>query len=178
MDELQHFLRLVDAQLTDPCKVVVVGGAALALGYCPELTVAEIELWRSTDDVIWTAAERASETIPRPIRVRQAMVGEPRHPFEDRVWQPPITGLKLLEVWVPEAHDQMLLKAARAESLESVTELHRVHPLTLATLEERYREAVGHVSGPRSRFRAGFLALVARLFGAAKAEQVGKHLKE
>jgi hypothetical protein len=177
-DELQHFLRLLDAELTEPCTVVLVGGAALALGYCPTLTVREIELWTSSSNVIWTAADRASEKISRPIRVRQAMVGEPRHSFEDRVWQVPIEGLSRLRVFVPEAHDQVLLKAARPEPLEFVGELHRGHPLSLATLVERYQEMKSQVSGPRSRFKSSFLAIVAKLFGPAKSTAVGKRLKE
>jgi hypothetical protein len=178
IDELQHFLRLVDAELTQPCTVVLVGGAALSLGYCPIHTVPDIELWTASDNVIWTAAERASEKIPRPIRVRQAMAGEPHYTFEDRVWAVSMTGLRLLTVLVPEAHDQIVLKAARAEPLDSINELHRDHPLSLPTLVERYHEMKRQISGPRSRFKASFLAVVAKLFGSAKAIEVGKRLKE
>jgi hypothetical protein len=178
IDELQHFLRLVDAELTQPCTVVVVGGAALSLGYCPGHTVPDIELWTTTDNVIWTAAERASEKIPRPIRVRQALAGEPRYSFEDRVWPARVEGLRLLKVLVPEAHDQMVLKAARAEPLDSIAELHRDHPLSLDTLLERYHEMKRQVSGPRSRFKASFLAVVVKLFGKASAAELEKRLKE
>jgi len=177
-EELQHFLRLVDAELRQPCTLVLVGGAAWSLGYRPNHSTADIELWTSSNNVIWTAAERASEKIPRPIRVRQMLSGEPRFSFEDRVWQVPITGLKLLTVMVPEAHDQVLLKAARAEPLEAVTDLHRDHPLSLPTLIERYHEMKSQVSGPRERFKASFLSVVATLFGKPKAAEVGKRLKE
>jgi len=150
----------------------------MSLGYCPAHTAPDIEIWSSTDNVIWTAAERASEKIPRPIRVRQALAGEPRYGFEDRVWPARIKGLRFLTVLVPEAHDQMLLKAARAEPLDSIADLHRDYPLSLPTLVERYHEMKRQVSGPRSRFKASFLEVVGKLFGKAKAVEVGKLLKE
>jgi hypothetical protein len=177
-DELQHFLRLVDAELPQPCTLILVGGAAWSLGYRPTHTTADIELWSSSDDVIWTAAERAGEKIPRPIRVRQALAGEPRYSFEDRVWQVPIQGLRRLTVLVPEAHDQVLLKTASTEALQAIADLHREHPLSLGTLVERYQEMKSQVSGPRARFRESFLAVIAKLFGKAKAVEIGKRLKD
>ena len=172
--ELQQFLRLVDAELTKSCSLVLVGGAALALGYCPDLAVAEIELWTASDSVIWTAAERASEKIPRPIRLRQALVGQPRLSIEDRLWPVRIDGLRHLELLVPEAHDQVLLGALRADPLAAVADLHRNHPLSLATLQERYDEMKRQVSVPRARFKASFLGAVAKLFGEAKAVELEK----
>lgn len=178
IEEIQRYLRLVDAELAAPCEIVLVGGAALALGYCPAHSVEDIELWRASRAVIWTAAERASEKIPRPIRLRQAMADEPRHAFEDRAWPIPLEGTKHLKVLVPEAHDQVLLRAARGEPLEALATLHRERPLALPTLVERYEEMKREVSGPRSRFRASFLASVGKLFGEAKAQQVGQRIKE
>lgn len=176
--EILRYLSLVDAELTAPCSVVLVGGAALALGYCPDHGVEEIELWRASRTVIWTAAERASEKIPRPIRLRQALADEPRYAFEDRVWQIPLEGARHLQVLVPEIHDQVLLRAARGEPLEALASLHRERPLSLPTLIDRYEEMKREVSGPRSRFRASFLAGIAKLFGAARAQQVGQRIKE
>lgn len=148
----------------------------MVLGYCPDHACSELELWSTTDSVFWTAAERAAEKISRPIRVRQAMAGEPRYPFEDRLWPLKIEGLRHLEVLIPEAHDQVLLKAARAEPLDLVTEIHRANPLSLGTLGERYHEMERHVAGPRSRFRDNYLALVAKLFGEGRKNEVEKRL--
>ena len=177
-DEVHQFLRLVDAELVQPCTLVLVGGAAWSLGFRPTHTIPDIELWTSSDNVIWTAAERASEKIPRPIRVRQVLAGEPRYSIEDRVWRVPIGGLRRLTVLVPEAHDQVLLMAARGEPLEAIKDLHREQPLSLTTLVERYHQMKRQVSGPRARFKTSFLGLVAKLFGTSKATEVGKGLKD
>ena len=171
-NELQHFLCLVDAELSKSCTLVLIGGAAVSLGYCPDHAIAEIELWSSSDSVIWTAAERASEKIPRPIRLRQALVGQPRLSFEDRLWPVRIDGLRFLTLLVPEAHDQVLLSAVRADPSVPLVDLHRNHPLSLGTLLERYNEMKGQVSVPRARFKASFLGVVVKLFGKAKADEL------
>jgi hypothetical protein len=173
IEESQHFLRLLDAELPMPCAMVLVGESALSLGFCPDRAILDFEVWSTTDRVVWTAAERASEKIPRPIHLRQAPLVQSGMSFESRLKPAPLSGVRYLTVLVPEAHDQALLGAARGLALPALADLHRTHPLTLATLVERYEVLTREVSMPRERLRASFLAIVTHLFGEAKALELG-----
>ena len=138
IEEVHRFLRLVDAELSKPCTAVLVGEAAVLLGYCPDHALVDIEIWTTSDRVIWTAAERASEKIARPIRLRQALSGGRRGmAFEERLKPLSVDGLRFLGMLVPEAHDLALLNAMREPTSPAITALFRAHPLSLRTLLER-----------------------------------------
>jgi hypothetical protein len=179
IEEFQRFLRLVDVELPKPCTVVVVGESALALGDCPDHAIADIEVWSASDRVIWTAAERASEKIARPIHLRQVLGGGPRGmPFEARLQPSRMEGLRLLTVHIPEAHDLALLNSTRAVApAAAAAELHRNHPLSLRTLLQRYDEMKSDESVSEERARAGLLELIAKLFGNAKAREIERRMR-
>lgn len=75
---------------------------------------------------------------------------------------------------MPERHDLVLMKTARAEShdLDAIADIHSVQALSLETLVKRYRKMGPQVMGPRSRFRLNFLAVVARIFGEQRAGEL------
>jgi hypothetical protein len=174
--ELQAFLRLVDEQLSGPCRVVIVGPTALSLGYWPKERSFDIELWRNSDSALFAAAERAGEKLLRSVRIHQPLAGEPHHKFEDRLQAAPLEGLSRLEVLIPEVHDLALINAARGDSLKGLAELHASQPLSLQKLVERFHEMKREVSWPRARFTESFVGLIARLFGPKQAATIEKRL--
>lgn len=177
-DELEGFLRLVDAELVRPCTVVLIGGAALSLGYCSSHATADIDLWSPTTGPFWAAVQRVRSRHLDAVPVERAAIAEPPYNFEERLVPLKLEGLAKLEAMIPEAHDLVLLKTARAEKhdLDAIQDIHRAHPLSLPTLVERYHETVPQVMGPRSRFKLNFLAVVARLFGEDRALDLEKTL--
>lgn len=180
LEELQRFLRLVDAELSAPCSLTVVGDCAVALGYCPEHAITDIEVWSASDRVIWSAAERASEKIARPIHLRQVLVGPRRGlSLESRLRPVKVEGTRLLTVLVPEAHDLAALYAAAPAdaTLAAVAELHKVQALTLKPLLECHEELRGSELVSEVRSIDGLLALVRKLFGSAKAEEIERRMK-
>ncbi len=178
LEEFQRFLRLVDAELPIPCTVVLVGEAALSLGYCPDRPVADIEVWSASDRVIWTAAERASEKIARPIHLRPVPGGGRRSmPFEARLQPSPMEGLRLLTVLLPEAHDLALLNAARGMAPSAAAALHQGHPLSIRTLLARYDELKSDESVVEERAQIALVELVAKVFGDAEAREVERRVR-
>ena len=179
IEELLSFIRRVHAELRRPCTLVVTGEVALALGYSPDHAIVDIEVWSASDRVIWTAAERASEMIARPIHLRQAPVdGAGGMSFESRLRPTNIERLRFLTILVPEAHDLLLLGAAHDPAWAAAArELRRAHPLSLRTLLARYHEMKGDQSGQEARATAGLLAVVARLYGNAKAAEIERRIK-
>lgn len=103
---------------------------------------------------------------------------QPPYEYEDRLRPLPIPGLKHLKVLVPEPHDLALMKVARGEAhdLAGIEDVHRVSPLSLDTLIERYEESRVQFIGNPADLRLGFLALVARLFGEGEAKRLEKKL--
>ncbi len=165
--EFERFLRLIDAELSKECSIVVIGGAAVGLAYHGAHATADLDLWGRAEDAFWRAVEAANTKLPQPIPVQPAPIAQPPHEFEDRLVELRLRGLTQLHVWIPERHDLAILKAGRADAhdLDAIEEIHRVQPLKLKTLVERYYETKDHVIGPPSRFKLSFLAMVARLFG-------------
>ena len=170
-DELERFLGLIDSELSRPCTIVLIGGAALSLGYRSSHATTDMDLWSPARGAFWAAVEKVKKRQLDSVPIERAGIAEPPYDFEDRLVPVKLKGLANLTVLIPEAHDLVLLKTARAEAhdLDAVEDIHRVHPLSLETLIERYRETEPQVMGPKSRFKLNFLAVVARLFGEDEA---------
>ena len=103
-------------------------------------------------------------------------IAELPYSFEERLLTLSIKGLSKLTVLVPEAHDLVLMKVARGEAhdLDAIEDIHRAAPLDFDTLLARYRETTPQVMGSKEMHRLNFLAAVARLFGAEKADEADK----
>lgn len=174
--DVEAFLRSVDAQLAEPCTVVLVGSTVAALQWDESNLSADIDVW-SADAAFWDACRRVSTAAAPAIPVHRASIAEPPQDFETRLI-PLSMGLSRLAVVVPEDHDWAIAKTTRAleHDLRAVEFLHSCRPLSLLTLVERYRET--WVTGPRSRFRLKFLDLVARLFGEDAAEKLVPELEK
>lgn len=181
--ECEDFLRRIEAELDGRCEVVLVGGGAVALKYKGSHATTDLDLWttRELDAAsgrggFWEAVERARAAAAEPVPVQKATIAEPPYAFEDRLVPLTIEGLARLRVFVPEAHDLVLMKVARGEAhdLDAVEDIHRASPLDLDTLVSRYQETTSQVMGSLELHRLNFLAAVARVFGEAAAEQVDK----
>lgn len=175
--DLLETLQRIDRELKEPCEIVLIGGAALSLGFGGEST-ADIDLWSPKTGPFWEAVARLRRTDPLFAPIQPVGIAtEPLH-FESRLFALPIKGCGMLTVLIPEAHDLALLKTARATShdLDAIEALSRTTHLKLETLIERYRESKTQVIGPAQRFRNNFLALVERLYGENTAVALEKTL--
>jgi hypothetical protein len=177
--EFENFFRCVDAELDRACTIVLVDGGAIALAYHSSHATADLDIWKTSEEVFWDAVRRANAKVRDPVPVQKAAVAGPPYNFEDRLRLVNLPKLRRLKVMVPEAHDLVLLKTARAEAhdLDAIEDIHREQPLSLSTLIERYEETKGQVMGPPNRFKLNFLAVVARLFGEKIARELDQNLK-
>ncbi|MBX7115941.1 MAG: hypothetical protein K1X64_16550 [Myxococcaceae bacterium] len=168
----KEFLRRIDAELTAPTTIVVIGGAALSLAYLPNYATADLDLWGRGEAAFHEAAARVARSdsdlrIPYDV----VTIATPPIDFEDRLIRLSL-GFARLTVVVPEPHDWALLKTSRAEAhdLDALYALHQVRPFDLETLCDRYHEARTQVVGSLSTYQLNFLALIGRLFGDAAAD--------
>lgn len=171
------YLRAVDQRLTAPARLVIIGGAAVSLCWDQRHATSDVDLWNDPGPAFWAAVD-ACRSLPGAVPVSKVSVASPPINFEDRLVAAPIEGLAAMQVFVPEAHDLALMKTVRAEAhdLDAVEDMHRLQPLSLSTLVERYRETLPTHIGPDWRLKGHFLALVARLFGEAEADRLSESL--
>lgn len=177
--EMVAFLHALDAELDEPIRVTVIGGAAIGLVYDSTHATTDIDLVPVGSAGFWAAAARAAATATRAVPISSVATFAAPYQYEDRLVRLVLPGLVKLVVEVPEAHDLALMKVARGEGhdLAAVEDVHRLHPLDLDCLVERYWETLTQVSGSLVEFRLGFLALVERLFGVARADAVERRLR-
>jgi hypothetical protein len=175
---LTAFLRRVDRELENDCDVVLIGGGAVGLHYIGTHVTADLDFWSASDPDFWQAVARANRNEPR-VPVQHAFIATPPYTFEQRLIRLKLPRTKRLRVFVPEAHDLVLMKVARGEAhdLDAIEDIHRHTPLDRDTLVARYRETRPIVIGSKRLHMLQFLSTVARLFGDAVAEDVATALE-
>jgi len=176
----------VDAELSEPHDLLIVGGAAIGLRYAAAHLTSDIDSVTSTRDrALWRAIERACKKVQEQDGLRRApKVGyigvsfEPPKDWESRRRKVPLA-LRRLRVYVPERHDLALSKVFRGLSRDfaALKAMHDETQFRLRTLVERYEEARLVRVGDNRRFKANFLALIAELFGEDEADRVGPGLR-
>lgn len=178
--DVREFLRLLDRELRRPVTITVIGGAAIGLTCDNRHATTDIDLTPIGDEEFWRAVERARKRMPEPVPVQSAGIYAAPYEYESRRTPLPLDGVRHLRVLVPEVHDLALMKVARGltHDLEAVQGIHRVHPLDLETLIERYYDTLTQVMGPVENFTLSFLSLVDRLFGAAVAGEIEQRLQQ
>jgi hypothetical protein len=118
------------------------------------------------------ACEKARRRMASPIAVQKVGgVFVAPYDYEGRLRPLIQPGFERLTLLVPEAHDFAIMKLGRGtdHDLQGVQEVHGVHPLSLPTLVERYKDSLTQVIGNPRAFKGSFLALVELLFSEEDA---------
>ena len=175
-----RLLRLIDAELSEPHEMVIVGGAAIGLRYTKQHVTGDIDsITPTTDAELWAAVERAckamqrAEGLAKPPKVSTSAVFDPPEDWESRQVTLRL-GLRNLVVRVPERHDLAISKVSRGlgRDYAALKSMHAAKPFRLKTLVERYEEARRVRVGDPWRFKENFLVLVATLFGDEAADKI------
>jgi hypothetical protein len=177
--QLRTFLGSVDAHLSAPAEITVIGGSAVAL-YGVSSGTMDIDTYESRlASHLQRAVDQARLTTGLNIPVVPAPVAQVPYNFEDRV-QRESADWKNLTVYKLEPHDLALSKAARGSEgdLAALDALHRVLPLDPEVLVSRYLAEMGHSVGDPARLDTCFLLLIERLFGEAMATHLEKRIQE
>jgi len=177
-NDFERFLEAVDAALTAPIELVIIGGSAAALRYGVTQATRDIDTFYRVQEALVVAARRAREVIGLDVPIQRAGIADPPCEFEDR-FERIMPTLQRLIVKVPEAHDLALMKALRADEhdLAAIEEIHQNSPLDLETLVGRFKDEMAQAIGDPRTKRANFLAVVERLFPES-VEVVAEDLPE
>lgn len=168
IEEVRRVLAEVDARLSRPVAVTLIGGAAVALTLDDRtLTTKDIDAFGAPALVFVIARELEIPFDP-------AAVADLPWNYEDRC----TIALRLtrLEVSVPDPHDLVLSKISRwsPSDQDHTSRLHGRGLLDYETLVERYRTEMTHAIGDPRRLRGHFLWCISDLFGEvarARAER-------
>lgn len=163
-DEVVHLLTRVDAHLSEPQQVVIIGWAAAMLGYGTAGGTTDIDTWGDVG-AMGPAIRMAAEETGLRIPFGPAGVADAPLEFESRLVRV-LPALRKLTVLVPEKHDLALMKMLRGveHDIDGIARLHRSSPLDCDTLVERYLAEMSQAIGDPRRRRGNFLALIERLF--------------
>lgn len=176
--ELVAFLRSVDALLTGPERLEVVGGAAAILRYGVDIPTKDIDTWNNVSKPLRKAVEIV-EQMGKGVPLGPAGVAEIPNDAEDRFVTVSI-GLKKLVVRVPNRYDLALSKTVRGydNDLQVIEAMHKVRPFKLDTLIKRFEtemegttldgKLMSMVSKDPRSMRFNVALLVERLFGRAE----------
>jgi hypothetical protein len=180
--ELVAFLRRVDALLTTPERLDVVGGAAAILRYGVDIPTKDIDTWNNVSKTLMRAVEIVDE-MGKGVPLGPAGIAEIPNEAEDRFVIVPI-GLKHLIVRVPNRYDLALSKTIRGyeNDLQVIKAMHEVRPFKLDTLIKRFETEMEGTTldgklmsmvtkDPRS-MRFNVVLLVERLFGYAEGSKL------
>ncbi len=112
-------LKFIDAELSEPHEMVIVGGAAIGLRYTKKHVTGDLDsVTPSSDRRLWAAVQRAckamqeAEGLAKPPKVSTSAVFDPPEEWESRQVTLRL-GLKNLVVRVPERHDLAISKVSR-----------------------------------------------------------------
>ena len=162
--QLEWFLEAIDAALDEPIQVVVIGGSAAALHYGVTRATRDIDTWTNVEAALAAAADRARTVTGLDVPLQKSGVADAPYDFASRL-ERVLPKLTQLQVFVPEKHDLVLMKAVRAyeHDLEAIAEIHARSPLGLETLVRRFEEEMAPIGEPL-RIRGNFLVVIERLF--------------
>lgn len=165
--DLAAFLQLVDAELRSKGRILVIGGAAIALAYGgARFLTSDIDVASSIGEDLREAVDAATQKSKRPVPMRFTEIVIAPYDFESRVVR--ILGdLGKLEVYVPERHDLAIMKMARGteHDLAGIEEIHGGEtPLSRATILERFEETLPFYTGTPNDFKWALFSVLERLF--------------
>ncbi len=160
---------MVDAQLTRPGTIRLLGGAAISLAHVPSYVTRDVD-YTWADREVGAAVREVAASQPELVRATQTGTFFAPCSHEDRLEALEIPGLVFLRVLVPERHDLAIMKLTRGltRDLEAIVEIHDDEPFDLETLVERYDDT--WVAGQQSLLDAGFRCALSAMYGEAEAE--------
>ena len=171
--ELVAFLRRLDALLTEPEVLEIVGGAAAVLKYGARAPTQDIDTWNRVPKAVQDAADAIAAT-GQGVPLAPAGVAEIPNDAELRFKTVSI-GLKKLVVRVPDRYDLALSKTIRGydNDLQVIREMHERKPFALDRLVTIFEtEMDGMVTTDKRSLRLNVAVLVATLFGDQEGEKV------
>lgn len=179
-EDLRAFLREVDMELSSEQRVLIIGGASMALAYQGKRATSDVDTFGNLSPDLSRAIAQANSKRSVPIPFSSANTADVPYEYESRVVRVMEDELKHLAVFVLERHDLALSKIIRWHEGDEahVRELHGSEPLEENLLIGRFLEEMTHVMGDAGVLRQNLLSLIETLFGELAAERAKQRVPE
>ena len=176
-DSLRTLLQAIDAELTAPVEVALLGSSALDARYRSSHATSELEMALAVGPEARRGVERASANLGASTSLIPAADVRGPAAWQSRLVPVDSADLRFLRPFTPERHDLALMRCLRATThdLQAVEDIHAADPLRLGVLLARYYETDEPALNAEVT-RMGFLALVERLFGPEAAARTERGL--
>jgi hypothetical protein len=176
--ELERFLTAVDAHLTDPVEIILIGGGAAAVGFGVDVGTQDLDTFTSIPATLEAAVRRARQDTGLMIPVGKAGVADGPYHLEDRLKRV-MPQLGRLVVRVLDKHDLALSKVVRGyeHDLQQIEALHQTDPLDHAVMIQRFLGEMGHVVGNPRMIALAFFECIERLFGELARDRAEQQLR-
>ena len=174
--ELKRFLKCLDAQLSEPKDLILIGGAAASLAYGVNRVTDDIDTIQNISE-LEQALHRAREQTGLEIPLQEVGVWDGPYDFEDRLESLDL-GFRNLRIIVPERHDLALMKVVRGQENDRdvISQMAETVGLDETILVDRFRNEMSHVIGDPQNLRANFLSVIEMLYGEAEADRIEAEL--
>lgn len=176
-EELLRFLAAIDRHLSVEARMILLGGSAIAL-YGVQAGTTDIDTWETDLSKLTSAIDLARAETGLDIPVSDTPGAEVPYEYEGRLQLEEGTWTRL-QVFKLERHDLALSKTIRGREndLAAIEKLHRLSPLDMDTLVDRYLCEMTHILGDRSRIDLNIELMIQRLYGEIAGERVGEKIR-
>jgi hypothetical protein len=178
--QLVAFLRAVDHNLRERIKVVVIGGAAAAIGYDSRVRTSDIDVFNVLEgsvEALVEAADRARRQTGFAVSVGTAAVADLPYNHETRLRRVRGLSLEQLTVIVPEKYDLALSKIVRGypHDIDAIESMSERHHLARQTLVRRFEtELMKEAIGDPKELALNMAIVAGRLYGFDEARKLAE----
>jgi len=179
-EEITRFLGAIDQALEGPEALVIIGGSAAILHHKIDRATADIDTFSSHSKELEEAIESAKNSTGLDISITYTGVADAPVNYEERLTEIVEIQFSNLSIFVPEQHDWLLMKAARADArdLEAAKMVHQRSPFDAALLLERFLDEFrSFIIGEPVLIEMRYLATVDAVFGSTAAKEHQARLK-
>ena len=172
-DDLKRLLKSIDTHLDRKVEIILIGGTAALLAYKATRLTHDIDSFGKITTALQKAYELAKAETGLEIPLSQAGVAEAPYSFEDRLIPYDQGSFNYLHVLIPEIHDFILMKTARAyeHDLDVIEEISKKNKVKKDVLFERFDKEMDHIIGNENNLKQNFAAVLSRCFGDKVADE-------
>jgi Nucleotidyltransferase of unknown function (DUF6036) len=173
-EEITRFLLAVDAELSEPTRIVIVGGAAALLQHGASRRTIDIDIFSTTPHGFENAIKQARLKTGLDVMVEFPSVAQPPYDYEERLI--PVDSLRAsqLSVVVPDRYDLSLMKALRADvrDIEVIKQMHTNAPFDMDVFVKRYVDEMAETVNDESIRNSKFFSVIKQIAGPEKLADV------
>lgn len=176
--EFIKFLRALDKNLDHPFRLDLIGEAVAVLSFSVDSGTADLDTVTNIEPII-QAIEKAQDDSGLKIPLQSVGIYDAPYEYEKRSRRLRISGLKKLQIFIPEKHDWALIKITRLleKDAQDIQEVAASIGFSKTVFLKRFLSEMTHATGRREDLVYNFLSMMAELFGEEEAVKMQRAIE-